>query len=246
MTSRRDDAKTGRPDESTRRYIDTSTRSVDASARWRVVEFLALYIALPIVLWRVAVSGSVRMWVLPWLWVGAVVASVWLCHKRGWTLKKFFGFENVSAKDFFRLALRVAIGAAVLGGVLFFLRPTALFGLPVKRPIFWLVLMVAYPLLSVVPQGVVYRALFFERYAPLFGKFASVVAVVVFSLGHIVFNNLPALLLTLVGGALFVWQYRKTHSLALVNLEHAIFGDLAFTLGWGVFLHAGTLQLGDG
>ncbi len=46
-----------------------------------------------------------------------------------------------------------------------------------QHPGFWTVVMVAYPVLSVYPQGILYRAFFFERYAGLFpGKWAMIVA----------------------------------------------------------------------
>ena len=211
------------------------------------LEFLFLFIALPLALWQVAVRATtIRMPVLPCLWLAAAVATVWLVRKRGWTRRTFFGFDGVTRGDWLKLGLRVLAGALLLGAALWWLMPFALLKFPLERTRFWVIVVLAYPLVSVVPQGIVYRALFFERYAPLFGRFACVVAPVVFSLGHIVFNNPHALVLTLIGGVIFTWQYRKTGSLMFANTEHALLGNLAFSVGWGMYLHGGTMALRGG
>jgi hypothetical protein len=207
-----------------------------------LLEFCALFIALPVILLHILLAG-VKTFPILWLYIPAAIAAFWLVLKRGWTLKKMFGFQGVAKKDWLHLALRVAVGAAALAALLWFIKPDALLQFPRRSPSFWLVVMFTYPLLSVIPQGILYRALFFERYAPLFGRFAVPVAMLAFCHAHIVFGNIYALALTLAGGAVFTWQYRKTKSLAFANLEHALMGDLVFTIGWGMFLHGGTINL---
>ena len=219
------------------------------------VEFAALFFAMPMALRHLMLSGAMR-WVIPILWAASALAATWLVCGRGWTLEKFFGFAGVVKRDWLLMLLRVAAAAPLLCACLWAVLkwgapPTpapggVMFGFVRMRPSTWAVVMLAYPLLSVVPQGVVYRALFFERYAPLFGRWAGGVAVLAFSMAHVVFNNPHALVLTLAGGAVFTWQYRKTGSLMFANVEHALMGDLAFTVGWGLFLHAGTLAMAKG
>ena len=211
------------------------------------LEFAALFVAFPLVLWQAALRATTRVPVLPVLWLAAAVATVWLARKRGWTRRKFFGLDGVARDDWLRLGVRAAVGAFTLAAVLSWLAPSSeLFTFPRCHPHRWLVVMVAYPLLSVLPQGIIYRALFFERYAPLFGRFAPAAAVAVFYLAHIVFNNPYALALTLAGGLIFTMQYRRTGSLMFANLEHALFGNLAFSIGWGMYLHGGTMVLRGG
>ncbi|MCL1888593.1 MAG: CPBP family glutamic-type intramembrane protease [Kiritimatiellaeota bacterium] len=210
------------------------------------VEFALFYIACPLVLWRLALSGA-RVWVIPFLWVAAILAAVWLARKRGWTREKFFGLRGVKRNDWLWLGLRALVGAAVLTVVLGLLaKPARLFVFPREHTRFWTAVMLAYPVASVFPQGIVYRALFFERYAPLFGRFAFVASVAAFSFCHIVFNNPHALVLTFFGGLLFSWQYRRTGSLMFAGMEHALMGDLAFTIGWGMYLHGGMLAARGG
>jgi membrane protease YdiL (CAAX protease family) len=62
-----------------------------------------------------------------------------------------------------------------------------------------------------------------------------------FGLAHIVFNNWVAPVLCAVGGVLFAHTYHKTRSLALVCLEHALYGDFVFTVGLGRYFYHGAV-----
>lgn len=52
---------------------------------------------------------------------------------------------------------------------------------------------------------------------------------------HLVYGNLVAIGLTLAGGWYFADTYAKTGSLRLATLEHALYGNLLFTIGLGGF-----------
>jgi membrane protease YdiL (CAAX protease family) len=56
-------------------------------------------------------------------------------------------------------------------------------------------------------------------------------------------RNVPALVLTFVGGLMFGGAYARTRSLALSCLEHALLGDFAFTIGLGSFFLDGARGL---
>lgn len=95
-----------------------------------------------------------------------------------------------------------------------------------------------YPWVSVYPQNMIYRAFFCQRYRPILGPGWGLILInaVLFSLGHIMFNNWIVLLLTFVGGIIFTRTYLKSHSLLLATIEHAMYGIFCFYLGIGVFL----------
>jgi membrane protease YdiL (CAAX protease family) len=61
--------------------------------------------------------------------------------------------------------------------------------------------------------------------------------------GHIVFRNWPAILLTCAGGWLFGTTYRRTSSLLLVSVEHALYGCAIFTIGYGNYFFDGSRRL---
>ena len=138
--------------------------------------------------------------------------------------------------------LRWGISAVLLAAVLWVWAPERLFSLPRRSTLLWALVCVLYPLVSVVPQGLLYRAFFHHRYAVLFGAgrgmaFAGTLA---FAWAHIVFLNPVALLLTLAGGWFFARTYQESRSVPAASLEHAAYGDLVFTLGWGSYLYQGT------
>ena len=62
---------------------------------------------------------------------------------------------------------------------------------------------------------------------------------ITFGFVHIVFGNWLAVLLSAIGGVLFSTTYLRTASLAVVCLEHALFGDFLFTIGLGRFFYHG-------
>ncbi len=137
--------------------------------------------------------------------------------------------------------------AAVLVLLLWCFYPENLLYLPRNRPNIWALVMVFYPVFSVFPQGLLYRALFFERYASLWGgalrgRLAGAAA---FSLAHLMFANAWAMGFTFVGGWIFAGTYARSRSFPLSCIEHALYGQLIFTIGWGQFLYHGTQAVVD-
>lgn len=148
-----------------------------------------------------------------------------------------------------RAMLALFAGAAMgITSAMSIAAPQWLFWLPRHQPMVWLAFLPAYPLISVLPQELIYRSFFFHRYRPLFGdgRAMIVASAVAFGYMHIVFNNPMAVLLTLLGGALFAWRYRHARSLLLATVEHALYGILVFTVGLGPFFSNGTLRLVGG
>jgi membrane protease YdiL (CAAX protease family) len=127
------------------------------------------------------------------------------------------------------LVVAVAFTAAVAWA-----RPGDLFALPRRAPVRWAIFMVLYPVLSVYPQELIYRTFFFHRYGPLFSNDMAriLVSAAVFAFGHVFFKApWVAMSLTFVGGLLFSYRYAASHSLLLASIEHALFGQLMFTVG---------------
>ncbi len=107
-------------------------------------------------------------------------------------------------------------------------------------PLMWMLLILLYPL-SVYPQELVYRTFFFHRYKRFFPKhwIMIVASAIVFSYMHIVFQNVVAIMFTLVGGVLFATTYYKARSTFAASFEHALYGCFVFTAG----LHSYFIQL---
>jgi membrane protease YdiL (CAAX protease family) len=135
--------------------------------------------------------------------------------------------------------------AAVLGLVVIAtFSPHRLFDLPRQQPLLWAVIVVFYPLFSVYPQELLYRAFLLYRYEPLFGSgyAATIASAAAFGFVHLLFHNAISVGLTLVGGWLFARRYQRTRSLLTVSVEHALYGVLAFTIGLGELFYHGAVR----
>ncbi|MDR2849609.1 MAG: CPBP family intramembrane metalloprotease [Verrucomicrobiota bacterium] len=209
-------------------------------------EFIGLYVALPVALAGVRLAYGAFP-VLPILWVAALPAAVCLARRYGWGRREFFGL-GLSRGQAARMAFRLALAGAVLTGGLLLVAPGLFLELPRRDPRLWALVMAAYPVLSVYPQGILYRGLFFARYAALFpgGRSGIAAGAAVFCLAHLLFANVWALALTLAGGVLFVRTHRATGSMLAADVEHAVCGQMVFTCGWGRFLYHGVTRLVEG
>ena len=96
----------------------------------------------------------------------------------------------------------------------------------------WLLVILIYPFLSVIPQEIVYRVFFFQRYFPNERSFyfLTLLNMIVFSYGHIVFNNVHAILITAIVSPIFTYAYLKKSFFTCIVL-HALGGQIIFTLG---------------
>ena len=73
--------------------------------------------------------------------------------------------------------IRAVVLCSVIGVGVWLFVPERLFSLVRRAPLLWASVMVLYPLLSVYPQELFFRAFFFHRYRRLFGQgVATVVA----------------------------------------------------------------------
>ena len=100
----------------------------------------------------------------------------------------------------------------------------------------WLLVILIYPFLSVIPQEIVYRVFFFQRYFSNERSFyfLTLLNMIVFSYGHIVFNNVHAILITAIVSPIFTYAYLKKSFFTCIVL-HALGGQIIFTLGLGKY-----------
>ena len=209
--------------------------AIRVTKRWLQGEFLLLYIGVPLAMAVLLPAG----WMFPVLCgVTAVAAGLlhltpgfrWRELSRGWKTIPWplvLGFAAVTVP---------ACAATVL-----WLRPEAFLMLPRQNPGLLLVIVLFYPFVSALPQEIVFRVLFFRRYGGLMpGRGAALVLnAAVFSFAHLMYWNLPALVLTFFGGLAFAFVYERRKNLPAALLLHALAGWILFTLGLGVFFYAG-------
>jgi membrane protease YdiL (CAAX protease family) len=203
-----------------------------------VIEFLLLFVALPLG-YR---FSPVRIPALPLLWVVAGYAAWQLLRDPDFNRTQLWNAGELPARLASILVIFVVVALALWLAVRRF-APQLQWSFVRQHPAFWAVVMIAYPALSVYPQGLLYRAFFFERYASIFpGKWPMIVAsAAAFAFLHIIFRNSLAVALTFCGGLLFAARYAGTGSLATSSFEHALYGCWLFTVGLGQFFYHGTI-----
>lgn len=203
-----------------------------------LLEFLALFVGLPLA-YR---FSPLRIPVLPLLWIVTAYAYWQLLRDPSFDRSHLWNLSALPAK--LPMIITVfAVAATVLWLGVHLLAPQLEWNFVRHQPAFWALVMVLYPVLSVYPQGLVYRAFFFERYAPLFpGHWTMILAsAAAFAFMHLIFRNGIAVALTFAGGILFAARYAETGSLATSSFEHALYGCWLFTIGLGQFFYHGTI-----
>jgi hypothetical protein len=201
-----------------------------------VLEFLLLFVVLPLA-YR---FSPVRIPALPLLWLACAYAAWQLLRDPSFDRTRLWNLQPLVAHGGIILSI-FAVAAPAIWLCVHRFAPQLEWSLVRSRPALWAVVMAAYPVLSVYPQSLLYRAFFFERYAPLFpGQWMLIiVSAAAFAFLHIIFRNPLAVALTFLGGLLFSARYSQTASLATSSFEHALYGCWLFTVGLGQFFYHG-------
>lgn len=210
--------------------------------RWRQIECALIYLVAPCATTLLVLSGDLAKWELPTAFLALFVLSMLLLAITpgvGW--RKLLLSHPLPA---WRPALVYAVITALgLMALTYFVSPWRLFSFPRNAPEMWQRVMIFYPLLSVLPQGFIFRALFFARYRDLFpnAQAAIVASAIAFSLAHLFFMNPMAVGLTFVGGLVFAWAHETKGSFWFGNLLHAFGGWTIFTVGLGRYFYHGAI-----
>ena len=200
------------------------------------MEFVLVFIFLPVCL-RVYLPGR---FLLPLLWITAALCLTWLWRKPTFKRSELWSFSR-QGQNVFRILARFIILAVIIGIFVARFAPNQLFHLIQARPALWLIIMLLYPVLSVYPQGIVYRSFIFNRYGDLFSTppVMIIASAIAFTMVHLVFGNLLAVGLSFAGGIIFAQTYRRTKSMAVSSMEHALYGCFLFTIGLGTYFYHG-------
>ncbi len=205
------------------------------------VEFLVLFLAVP---------ALVFYNVMPFSKIGILLGFTLLCTMlllldNRFNRKKLWNVRGLH-KSLRGILARFIPAAFFLVVIILMLEPESLFNMVRNDFNAWLFVVIAYPLLSVYPQEIIYRAFVFHRYESIFPKQRFMIHVNAISFGylHIIFGNYPAIFLTYGAGYLFARTYAESKSLLAVSIEHALYGILIFTVGFNhYFLNSIVLDL---
>jgi membrane protease YdiL (CAAX protease family) len=210
-----------------------------------VFEFITLFVILPA---AVSLTDMPFYVVFMPMFAAFAYAVWWLFYVQKMHWEDFWRSHPpaIEKKQLRFILQRFLVCSFLLLGLLLLLYPGNFLNFPRQYPLFFLFFIVLYPVLSVLPQELLYRTFFFKRYRLIFRQPVSMIMASTLSFGflHIIFHNYLAILLTLVGGYFFSRTYNVTRSLYLVCFEHSLYGLLVFTLGFGGFFIRGLKEAG--
>lgn len=203
------------------------------------LEFTLLCIALPtiIIVFRLAPYMFFFLW-SAW----AVCWSIYR-HYHFEKLIELWKWESVTRENMRIVLIRWAVCSILMLLFTWFYDPEKLFYIVKEKPLILPFLMVFYPIFSALPQEFIFCTFFFERYKRFFktDKIRIVASAIVFAYAHVLFINPVAPPISFIGGLIFASTFAKTRSLALVTIEHALYGIVLFTVGLGWYFWAGAL-----
>ncbi len=194
------------------------------------LEFFFLFIFLP-TLFFVIESTKMIFFVL---YLVSLISFIFLKKEKN------FDFEKLRKKIDWKFSLTIFVVFFIMGYFYtILLDPQVLFLFPKENFKLWLIVMILYPALSVIPQEFVYRVFFFQRYKPIFNKNFSVFLITnvfIFSYAHIVFQNIHSVIITAIVSPIFSYAYLKKSFLTCVVI-HSFGGQIIFTLGLGKYFY---------
>ncbi|WP_212525072.1 CPBP family intramembrane glutamic endopeptidase [Actibacterium sp. MT2.3-13A] len=152
--------------------------------------------------------------------------------------------QGIDAIDWRAVGAFAAVTLAVCLGVILSNEPGVLFFMLRERPLLLPVIIALYPVVSALPQELVYRPLFFRRYGALLPglKPALLLNAALFSLAHLMYWNWVAAVMSFFGGLAFGWSYEARRNFPQAVVLHAVAGWIIFTLGLGVHFYSGNVQ----
>ena len=211
------------------------TGSLPVSRLW--VEFLSLYIALPLLMATLLPAWSI--W--PALSIVTLLAVLLLQTSKGFQWRSLVKGRWLEEGRFSLLFFLLT--AALCTGLVYYLLPGKLLSIPRSMPGLWLLILLLYPLFSALPQELIFRVLFVERYGVLFPNRVWLVGAnaACFGLAHVFYGNWIAPLLSTLGGLVFAWAYVYRRSFPYAVLLHAVAGQIIFTSGLGIFFYHGAI-----
>jgi len=197
------------------------------------LELVILFITLP-VLMKYELIPLPRILTLLIVFVGVLFISI----KYKYLDKNWYKLPKLDHKYWQKMGI-IYIGSFIffIAYIYFFLDQKP-FVIIRERPILMIVISIFYPLVSAFPQEVIYRTFYFERYKDILNTNQLLISnMIVFSFLHVIYNNLPAIILTFLSGLIFTYNYHRRRSLMLITIEHSILGLIVFITGMGRYFY---------
>lgn len=203
-------------------------------ARLRV-EFVLLFVVAPVGVAVLLPASSL----FPVLFALVILSATLLRYTPSFALSGLWQ----GRVSWFRVIAFAGIAAGISAVLVTSLRPEAWLMPGRAAPWLLVAILFLYPLLSALPQELIFRTLFFERYGPILpkGPAALVLNAALFSLAHLIYWNWIVAALTFAGGLAFAHSYRDRRSFPEAVALHAVAGDVLFAFGMGTWFFSGNV-----
>lgn len=203
-------------------------------------ELLTFFILLP----SIIIFGRLAPWMFVFLWGGSLYCYlIYRFVMRKVEQAPLWGLSAVSWQNLGPVLLRWGLACVGMVGFLYWYDPARLFwgaGIPAQQ---MAMIFMLYPVLSALPQEFIYCSFFFRRYRGIFKSDRGLLwgSALLFAYAHCLYINPVAPSLGILAGLIFASTYVKTRSLALVGIEHGLYGNALFFIGLGYYFYSGAV-----
>ncbi len=201
-------------------------------------EFFVLCIALPTLI----IYASLGYYMMFFLWAAAAYCSYHLFYVGHDNFTKdTWKWKSVNRENMKLIIPRWILACIGMCVFMYFYAPERMFTLAYEHPLKIIMIFTIYPILSALPQELIFCSFFFHRYKGFFKTpmVRIIMSAIVFAYAHMLYINWIAPTFSLIAGLIFAHTYSKTKSLALVTVEHAMYGNAMFLIGMGVYFWSG-------
>ena len=204
-----------------------------------ILEVFLLCVLLP----SIIILGHYGRSMFVFLWSAAMYGFVMMSYHHPQALKNAWKAEALRWQNIRPILLRWILVSIGLWIFLSLYHPASLFDIIRTRPQFMLFIFLVYPVLSALPQEFIFCTYFFTRYESLFHRSWLMVlaSATTFAYAHMLYVNPVAPILGFLAGLIFARTYARHRSLALVTLEHALYGNSLFLIGLGHYFFSGAI-----
>jgi membrane protease YdiL (CAAX protease family) len=210
--------------------------AVTTGRRGRLMaEFLGVFVAVPVAIALLLPPSAMFTALFAATGVGLVLLHLTPGFRWGDLARGAVDWRAVAVFGAVTLATAFAVSWVTTGG-----QP---FRFAANNPLLLLMILGLYPVLSALPQELVFRALFFRRYGAILpgGGAGLVLNAALFSMAHLMYWSGIVAAMTFFGGLAFAWAYERRGSFAMAVVMHALAGQIVFALGLGMFFYSGNV-----
>lgn len=203
---------------------------------WLWAEFAALYIGAPLAIALFLPPERMFSALFALTIVGLIL--LWRTGRFDWhSLIRGWGRVNWPFAVIFTLSV-AALGYTIMR----LTNPDYILNLTGPRIRFLFLIWVLYPILSALPQELIFRPLFFHRFGSLFPnpRLATLINAGIFSFAHLMYWSVVVVVLTFLGGLIFARAYQRD-GFPSVWLLHGLAGNALFAVGMGYYFWSGNV-----